>query len=375
MPKSQRRFPLFPLPAQQRQQTLPVHRPLLPRLHARRFQNRRKNIRRDRPRRNRPRRLQPRRPFQNRRHQQTAFVNLVLQSPESARRAHVLQRPVIAAIPQNRILPQPHFPQLLPQPPERPVHRRDFPVKIRLPLRLIRVKRPILLQRLERRMRRPKPNHRQKRLLLLRAFPNKLQRQIDRDFRTVPLERNRLSLIAQNRIQIEKIRRRNPLVESLPARIHRTPRLHRPQMPFPKMPRPIPRFPQPLRQRCLLRPHRMSPRKRTRPIRRPPRQNARPRRRANRSRRVKPVKPDSLRRHRVEIRRPQNRMPVICHISPTLIVRHHQNNIRPLPENRRAANRAPSQTRQNRNPKKASQEHNEQPVILPKPTQASAPPI
>ena len=75
------------------------------------------------------------------------------------------------------------------------------------------------------------------------------------------------------------------------------------------------------------RPDRVAPGKDTVAIRRAARHHTPTSRRAYRCRRMKLVKAHPNLRHRVKVRRLYLRMPVVSHVPPALIIRHHQHDV------------------------------------------------
>ena len=178
------------------------------------------------------------------------------------------------------------------------------------------------------------PDHRKRGFSLRSLRTNEPERFCDDDFRGIARELLECSLPTHNRILVEKIGDREPLVESKSTgavTVCFQDRHSRPtqsvEVPLPKMAGSIPRPTERHRQSLLLLPQGEAMTLHPGPVVGPPSQNRCPRRGAHRPPCIKPVKAQSPRRHRVKVGGPESRVLVIACLPPSHVICHDKDNV------------------------------------------------
>ena len=179
------------------------------------------------------------------------------------------------------------------------------------------------------------PDHRKGGFLRLGLRTDELERFRNDDFRGIARELLELPLPAHDRILVEEIGDREPLVESESARavgVFLQDGNSRPtqsvEVPLPKMSGGIARPSERYRQGLLLLAQGKTVALHSGPVVRPPGQDRRPGWRTHRTSRIEPVEAQPARRHRIEVRGLENGVVVIPGLSPTHVVRHDEDDVR-----------------------------------------------
>ena len=187
---------------------------------------------------------------------------------------------------------------------------------------LIGVERAIFFDRLMRAVRRAEPDHRQERLRGFGMLANEFDSCVHRHHRAFALGLDGDTFPAEDRVVVEEVRSREPFVEAAGARVDRAAFADRAQMPFSEMPRDIARLLKGFGYSDLLRAKRVAPFEASEAVRVTPGHDAAASRRTDRRRGVEVIEAQRVGGHRVEVRGLQNRVAVIGHITPALVVGH-----------------------------------------------------
>ena len=174
-------------------------------------------------------------------------------------------------------------------------------------------------------MRRAKPNHGEERSIFLGA--DKLERFGHGDFGGISFKILKLTVAAHDRMQVEKVGDRNPRIKSEDTRMQRIllkDRCSRTtkavEVPFTKVASGVTRIPHRLRDGLFLSAQRITVSLHARAIVTSACQQGGPGGRAIRGTRVESIKPNTRRRHLIQMRRLQQRMTVIASLAPALVI-------------------------------------------------------
>ena len=167
-------------------------------------------------------------------------------------------------------------------------------------------------------------------LVSVLVFAQELKGCIHRDHGARSLDLQVLSIAAEIGIVVEEVQPRKPLVESGPAGGSGAVRLDRSDVPFAEMSRYVTGLAQLLGYGLLVRTHIMSMVGDVGPERMPAGHHAGPGRRANRSACIETVEHDPGLGHLIEVRSLHERMPREPAISVAMVIRHDENDMRPL---------------------------------------------
>ena len=239
---------------------------------------------------------------------------------------------IVAGEPDERVPRNAEVSKSLPQGTNGTVHGRQFAeLQGRTLVGAVQVGGHILLGRLENTVGCRVPDQREHRPTLLRLPGDEFEGFVNDHLGTVALELFRDAISAQHRIQVELRGNAQPIVEAELTGIARVAgrylviRVSAPvQMPLAKMRGGVTGLPECRGQHHFLRVDRIANLEHAGPIVGSACQDCGARWRAHGCGCVKSIHPQTICRHVVEIRRPEERMTVVAGLRPTVVVRHHQ---------------------------------------------------